>query len=179
LDHSILRVVSPIVCQGREHFSSFLNEICEKRPIDQRGEGVILRDPRSWYFKKDSFFHKNVSKLVIDVFTTSSLLKRLRCYHSVKGDSNGNCYAQRLLIFSGQMGKFYRSHSLLLSQHLFLWDTHLITQNKLTLCPLLNQRRSFLEISFITQYWRVLLTRNTVVDVARLWTEQHYVYKQS
>jgi len=52
--HSILNVVSPVICEGREHF---LNEF---KNISKFSEGIILRNPKAWYFEKDGFFKKDI-----------------------------------------------------------------------------------------------------------------------
>jgi hypothetical protein len=70
LDHPILKVVSPIECKGRDHLNSFFNEICVNRPYAQRGEGVVLRDPKAWYFKEGSFLKKEVSAILTALLTT-------------------------------------------------------------------------------------------------------------
>jgi hypothetical protein len=59
-DHPVITVVKPTECQSEDHMASFFNQICQDRPEDKRGEGVVLRDPTAWYFKKDSFFKKEV-----------------------------------------------------------------------------------------------------------------------
>jgi hypothetical protein len=58
--HPLLAVVDPVMCTDRQHFDRFFNEVCQNRPVIQRGEGIVLRDPNAWYFQKDSFFVKEV-----------------------------------------------------------------------------------------------------------------------
>jgi hypothetical protein len=55
-DHPVLKVVNPTRCEGAAHLREFMKGICEDRPADSRGEGVVLRKPTAWYFEKDSFF---------------------------------------------------------------------------------------------------------------------------
>ena len=59
-NHSILEVVSPIVCQGRQHLETYFNKLC-LTPKSPQSEGVILRNPSSWYFEKNSFLKKEVN----------------------------------------------------------------------------------------------------------------------
>jgi hypothetical protein len=56
-----LAIVKPVVCQNRDHLESFFHHICKERPQETLAEGVILRDPKAWYFKSDSFLKKKVT----------------------------------------------------------------------------------------------------------------------
>jgi ATP-dependent DNA ligase len=53
--HPVLQVVSPMRCENAQHLDAFFHEIRSRG-----GEGVILRNPKSWYFQKDSFLKKEV-----------------------------------------------------------------------------------------------------------------------
>jgi hypothetical protein len=59
-DNPLLSVIKPIKFTSRSHLDHFFYETCTDRPEDKRGEGIVLRDPTAWYFKKDSFFKKEV-----------------------------------------------------------------------------------------------------------------------
>jgi hypothetical protein len=54
--YSVLQVITPLTCQSRDHFEEF----CSQKAKEQ-AEGVIVRNPKAWYFKKDSFFKKKAS----------------------------------------------------------------------------------------------------------------------
>jgi hypothetical protein len=53
-----------VECQNRQHFEAFVEQM-----RSQGSEGVILRDPKAWYFKPDAFFKKDLleSTLVMKV----------------------------------------------------------------------------------------------------------------
>ena len=55
-DHPILKVVNPIKCQSEQHFDEFFQQ-CTK---DGKSEGIVLRDPKAWYYESNSFFTKKV-----------------------------------------------------------------------------------------------------------------------
>jgi ATP-dependent DNA ligase len=57
IQHPVLAVVEPVVCKDKNHFQNFYNEMCTAST-----EGVVLRDPKAWYFKQDSFFKKDVGR---------------------------------------------------------------------------------------------------------------------
>jgi hypothetical protein len=57
--NATLSVVEAVKCTSRDHFNRFFNSITKER----EGEGVILRDPKAWYYQKNSFYHKQVRYL--------------------------------------------------------------------------------------------------------------------
>jgi ATP-dependent DNA ligase len=59
-DHVTITVASPVQCKGRDHLESFFDEICKDRPAYRCAEGVVIRDPKAWYYEKNSFFEKQV-----------------------------------------------------------------------------------------------------------------------
>jgi ATP-dependent DNA ligase len=56
LEHPILSVVKPIVCSNRDHMEAFFKQICK----NQYAEGIILRDPTAWYYKRNFFLKKEL-----------------------------------------------------------------------------------------------------------------------
>jgi hypothetical protein len=54
--HPILQIVKPITCKGKDHAEQYFQQVCQSQATD----GIVLRDPSAWYYKKDSFFCKKV-----------------------------------------------------------------------------------------------------------------------
>jgi hypothetical protein len=50
-----------VTCKSPTHLKSFFDEACNNRPLESCAEGVVLRDPTAWYFKRDSFWKKEVA----------------------------------------------------------------------------------------------------------------------
>jgi hypothetical protein len=55
----MLSVVEPITCQNRDHLEQYFSQLCISQPTEKRAEGVVLRDPTAWYYKRNTFFTKN------------------------------------------------------------------------------------------------------------------------
>jgi hypothetical protein len=62
-----LAVVEPIVCQGREHLEKYFHQQCINPEAKKYAEGIVLRDPNAWYFKKYAFFTKKVCIQAIEI----------------------------------------------------------------------------------------------------------------
>jgi hypothetical protein len=55
--HPLLSVVSPVICTNSQRVDEFYAEI-----KNRSGEGIVLRDPKAWYFAKDSFLSEKVCR---------------------------------------------------------------------------------------------------------------------
>jgi DNA ligase-1 len=71
-DHPVLSVISTVQCKGKEHVDMFFKETCQ-----HGGEGIVIRNPNSWYYARDSFFHKNVMTAFIHLIDFRQLKKPL------------------------------------------------------------------------------------------------------
>ena len=76
-NHSILSIIKPVVCSSKEHANAYFNQLCKDRPKEQRAEGIILRDPTAWYYKRNSFFKKEVNIQLVLSNVISFLKKQL------------------------------------------------------------------------------------------------------
>jgi hypothetical protein len=63
--HSILEVVNTIECSGPRHLQSFFEDTTIHRTVNERGQGIIVRNPKAWYFEKDSFYKREFSEETI------------------------------------------------------------------------------------------------------------------
>jgi hypothetical protein len=57
----MLKVVNSIMCQSRDHFETYFNELCADK--ERSAVGIVLRDPAAWYFQADSFLTKEVTSV--------------------------------------------------------------------------------------------------------------------
>jgi hypothetical protein len=45
---------------------NYFNEICNTRPKETRAEGIVLRDPKAWYYEKNAFLTKeNLEETIV------------------------------------------------------------------------------------------------------------------
>ncbi len=107
-DHSILTVVSPILCTNREHLQYFYDQVCKSE-----GEGVVLRKPTAWYYEDNSFLIKRCFEKVVvmktkdgnykwhDIRIATDLLQHLiHCFAMDQMLQQISCYTNIFLLLA-------------------------------------------------------------------------------
>jgi hypothetical protein len=57
-NHPVISLVKPITCQSRTHLEEVFNDLFNS---NEKAQGIVVRDPKAWYFQPNTFYTKNVS----------------------------------------------------------------------------------------------------------------------
>ncbi len=90
--HPILSVVSPTLCRSPEHVEQYFHEM-------RAAEGIIVRNPSSWYYKENSFLKIEVKNIV----HCNDCVARAR--HYFDESNRGNVQMVHDTIFNDQCSK--------------------------------------------------------------------------